>query len=251
MLQKFVSLLLLSVLSLVVFGQSKIETDRPSETQSAILVPKSTFQAEIGFNKEQQNKSDYSYMHPDVLLRYGIFNHVELRLNTSFQTDHRLSENKSDYGLKPLELGIKGQLYRNVDTSFICSVYGMYGFADVASEDHKLEENFYRARLLFQNTLTKKLKLQYNIGRDWDDDDMEQNWLYSICPQYEVSKNLKVFIEEFGTFQSENTPKHYLDAGITYDVSKSCRVDVNAGKGLNNNASNYFVTAGFSFKIGR
>ena len=71
MFKNIVTIVLAIALPLIIVAQDKIETDRPTETQNAGVVSKGTFQAEVGFRKEQQNAEEYRYIYPNAVFRYG------------------------------------------------------------------------------------------------------------------------------------------------------------------------------------
>jgi len=89
----------------------KIDTDRPDQTESAALVPRNYFQAEIGLNRENLSMSDYRLIHPTVLLRYG-FRKIEWRVEAVFHSDReeQISQPKWTTGLDPVEVGIKAAI---------------------------------------------------------------------------------------------------------------------------------------------
>jgi hypothetical protein len=246
---KLLTVVLPVFLPLAIFAQKKIETDRPTETQNAGLVPKGTFQAEIGFRKEHENGQQNNYMYPNAVFRYGLFKQLELRLRTPFEAKRPKEQKGSMYGLEPIEVGIKAELYQTKDTSVGLSLYSTLGLPHVASKEHEADKAFYTARLLLQNKLTDKIKINYNIGRDWDREDMQQTWMYSISPQIELSDKWLVFLEEYGDFIPKEEPEHYVDAGLAYIITNNLEIDINAGKGLNKKSSSYFLTAGISFRL--
>ena len=238
-----------SLLPLFISAQDKMETDRPTEGQSAEVVNKGTLQVETGFRKIQENKDDYILYHPEALLRFGLINRLELRLAINAATTQLFSESKFDDGLQPIEVGIKASLFQTKDSSFITSLYAHMGIAQWASDEHKPDKNFYRLRLLFQNKLTEKIKLSYNIGRDWKNTEQEQVWVYTISPQFELSDKWEVFLEEFAGFEKGHQPEHYIDGGLAYHVTKNLMLDINAGKGISHKSSDYFFTGGVSFRL--
>ena len=88
--------------------EERIDTDRPDQTESAGIVPKNYFQAEIGFNKENISGDNYNLVCPTALLKYGL-NKFELRLETVFLSSYeqRISESKWITGFLPIEIGLK------------------------------------------------------------------------------------------------------------------------------------------------
>jgi len=246
---KKIFLILGSLLPLSLLSQDKIETDRPTEAQSAELVDKAAFQIETGFRKQQENKEDYVLRHPEALLRYGLLNRLELRVAINAASERLYSEEQFNYGLEPVELGLKARMFQTKDTSFITSLYAQTGISQWASKDHQLDESFYRVRLLFQNKLSEKIKLSYNVGRDWNSNNKEQIWIYTLSPQFELSEKWQAFVEEFGSFTKRHKPEHYIDGGFAYNITNNIQLDVNAGKGISSNAADYFFTGGISLRI--
>ena len=63
-----------------------------------------------------------------------------------------------------MELGLKAALYQTKDSSFSFSIVGHVGVPKLTSDSHAAEKVFYRTRLLFENELTNKIKVNSNIG---------------------------------------------------------------------------------------
>ena len=67
-----------------VFSQAKkIDTDRPDQTESAVLVPAKWVQFELGLTRQQNKAGDIGFQHPTLLSKYGISKRIELRLITT------------------------------------------------------------------------------------------------------------------------------------------------------------------------
>ena len=103
-------------------------------------------------------------------------------------------------------------------------------------------------RLLFENKLSDKIKLNTNIGRDWDSKEKAQNWMYAVAPQVQIGNKWEASLEAYGFFRNGNSPEHFIDGGLAYFVGNNVKLDLDAGKGLNE-AEAYFLTAGVSFKL--
>jgi hypothetical protein len=246
---KITALVLLGSLPFLTMAQDKIESDRPTESQNASLVGKGTFQVESGLRKDQENNRDYSVQHPNAILRYGLVDRLELRLETTVETQRYYTKNKFNYGLEPVELGVKAHVYHTKDTSFSSTLYGLIGLSRMASKDHKHDDTYYRVRLLFENELSDKIKLTYNVGRDWDSDERQHNWIYTFSPQIQLTDKWDLFVEGFGYLQKGNKPEHYIDGGLTYYINNNLALDLDVGKGVSSKSVEYFMTAGVSFKI--
>src|SRR5215213_3514580 len=108
-------LLLVSLLLFYFIGstQEKIETDRPDQTETAVLIDKNILQVEVGFNKENASDENYTLVHPTALFKYGLGKRVELRLETNYATEymHLIPNPKETTYFEPLILGGKIALF--------------------------------------------------------------------------------------------------------------------------------------------
>ena len=242
--------LLLSLGSLNVYSQDKIEAERPNESITPKTLSRNTFQAEFGVRRTRSDEDDKVWRHPNALLRFGLLDKLELRLESSFENQRLYSENKIRKGLRPVEVGMKVNIIETKNEAFSSSIVGQVGIANLASADHKTETPYHRVRLLFENKLSEKLKLNYNVGSDWDSEDQEQNWVYSFAPELELSEKWEAFVEVFGFVKNDKTPENLFDAGFSFFPIKSIKIDASGGVGLNSESPRYFAAVGFSFRIG-
>ncbi|MBD0283906.1 MAG: transporter [Flavisolibacter sp.] len=231
-------------------AQEKMETDRPGETQTPTITKKGYFQVETGIRREQYEDKDHLVRHPQAYLKFGLLDRLELRAEVTAETQKFYTEGDVRRGLKPVELGLKTKLLGGKGWIPAASLYTMIGIPRLASEEHKAEHAFSRLRLLFENKLSDKVSLNYNLGAEWEGEEGEHpQWLYTYSPQIEITDKLGAFIESYGFLQKEKRPEHVLDGGFLFDVSNNVRLDVSGGVGLSDAAPKYFVAGGFSFRI--
>lgn len=233
----------------VLAQQQKMETDRPSETQSTALTEKGFFQVEIGFRKEQQKGSDYELFHPRAQLKYGLSERLEFRAEISGKTERHFSENEFKYGLQPVELGFKAKLTEEQGALPATSFFAQIGIPNWASEDHRQDQLLPKLRLLFENKLTNKIKLAYNAGAEWMGKDNDPQWVYTLSPQVELNDKWEAFVETFAYLQKGHAAKHHVDGGFAFYPNQNLKLDLWGGKGLSHEAPDYFVSAGVSFRL--
>src|SRR5215218_1125763 len=226
---------------------NKIKADRPSETQTAELIHKGYGQAEIGFRKDQKEKEEYTIYHPEALLRYGLFKQLELRAALNLVTEKTADEKES--GLQPLELGFKLKLLESKGAIPQLSLLTHIGIPGLASEQFKRDKVFPRIRLLFQNKITDKIELGYNIGTEWEGFSSTPQWVYTFSPQFDIADKWELFIEVFGQLQKGEHPEHHIDGGVAYYINDNVKWDLWGGTGLSPHAMNYFVSTGISFQL--
>lgn len=232
------------------FGQDKkIETDRPGESQSTSEVQQGYLQVESGLRKEGQKGGDYTFFHPRSDIKYGLSERFELRAELASTDEKMFSQKEYHYGLEPVELGFKAKLTEAKGARPATSFYTQVGIPTLASADHRKEHVFPKMRLLFENKLTDKIKLEYNAGAEWDGEETAPQWLYTLAPEFELSDKWEAFVETYAYLQSGATAQHYLDGGFAFYPGKNLKLDLWGGKGLSSGALDYFVSFGVSFRL--
>lgn len=248
-------LLAVCILPLVAIAQSdKMETDRPSESLTPTVVVKKHFQFEAGFRKEHDNnEGEHSdeYLYPSALIKYGLTKKLELRMLIEEEADFNYSpeKHKTAGGLEPVKVGFKYNLFDEKGALPKTSVIASMDIPKLASRDFKGDFVAPFFRLAMENSLTKKLSLVYNIGEEWEEDDVHGEFFYSISPQFEISDKFKIFAEVSGYVSKEQAAKNTFDAGFLYLVTPNLQFDIFGGTALSKNASDNFIEAGISFRL--
>ncbi len=248
---------LLWMFPLVAIAQSdNMETDRPSESFTPTIVNKNHFQIEAGFRKERDNnegeRSD-EYLYPSAVLKYGLTKKLELRMLIEEEADYEYTPDKRRIagGIEPVKVGLK---YNLVDEKGIIPKTSVIAMADIpklASPDFKGDFVAPLFRLAMENSLTKELSLVYNIGEEWQEDDVHGEFFYSLSPQYELTKKLKVFAEVFGYLSKEQAAKNSVDGGLLYQLKPNLQLDISGGVAISKNAPDSFIELGISFRLPR
>jgi hypothetical protein len=243
----FTPLVLLSCLQ--VTAQEKIDTDRPDQTESAVLVPMKYFQGEFGLNKENYEDDNYALVHPTFLLKYGLSKRFELRLESAFSTEylHYIPSTKKITRLEPAEIGSKISLFEEKGLLPKTSLIAHLGLPFAASNPDKEQNLFPSYRFTFQHTISKTVGLGYNIGSEWDGYEDRTIWLYTFSPNFNIGERWYGYVELFG-FKEEKW-QHAVDGGIAYYISKDTKLDLSGGFGLGNNPLKNYIALGFSFRI--
>ena len=230
--------------------EEKIDTDRPDQTESAGIVPKSYFQAEIGFNKENISADNYNLVYPTALLKYG-FNKFELRLETVFLSSYeqRIPESKWITGFLPVEIGVKALITEEKKivpkTSFILHL----GIPGLASPAFKIDQVAPSFRFTMQKTINSHLSIGTNLGAAWDGFQSIPLWLYTFSPGFNVGKNWYMYVEAFGFILKNELPQHNLDGGIAYYLTNDLKLDISGGFGISEAAPKNYFALGISFRI--
>lgn len=239
--------------TLMTSAQERIDTDRPDQTESAVLVPKKYFQGEFGFGWENSNSGDYTIAHPIFLLKYGLSKRFELRLECTYFTEyiHLIPDTKTRTDLAPIQIGTRVAMFEEKGllpkTSLIVHVGS--SFKGSGPEVWPYYSSF---RFTCQHSITDDIGLSYNFGAAKEEDGSAL--LYTFSPNFNIGKRWYSYIEAFGfrptsSTSSEHKWQHALDAGFAYYISNDFKLDISGGVGLGENPMKNYFAVGFSFRI--
>jgi hypothetical protein len=237
--------------STIVNAQQSIETDRPDQTETPALTPKEYFQGEFGFNYVNTTGRDYSLAVPTSLLKYGLGNRVELRLNIDYLNNyyHLIPDPVTVIGFEPVEIGTKIHLFNEKkalpNTSFIAHI----GISDLSSKAFIPKKPVASVVLTMQHTMSDITSLGYNLGLKWEGYSSSPVFAYTFSPGFNITEKLSAFIEFFGFTGREHYHDHNIDAGIACLLNKNMKIDFAAGKGLSEISNDHFFSLGFSFRF--
>jgi hypothetical protein len=235
---------------LTVSAQERIDTDRPDQTESALVVPQKYFQGEFGFGKENFEAGHYSLIHPTFLLKYGLGKRVEVRLESELVSDYvpLISGTKKTTGLEPVEVGTKIALLEEKGLLPKTSLIVHLGLPFAASTYDKQQDLFPSFRFTCQHSITKAVGLGYNVGAAWDGYSRNPAWLYTFSPNFSIGKRWYAYVEAFGFFEASSF-QHNLDAGLAYYLNNDAKMDLSAGAGLGSSLLKNYISLGFSFRL--
>lgn len=243
---------LLLLTSHLAFSQESIFTDRPTTTDAVKLISPGTFQIEMGYMNTRYESEGIEFKTitaPNLNIKYGLADWLEIRLLTNYLTIKTEAFNieNSLSGVTPLVLSPKVKL---IDQNFWIpriSLATAVAFPEPAKEEFQSEKINYGGRLLFEHVFNDRYSWSHGFGADWDDS-RETTWAYSSAFSASISDKVGVFAEIFGYFATDIPSMHSFDAGLTYLVSSNFQLDTSVGLPLNENAPDFFYSAGLAWK---
>jgi len=234
------------------FGQDQLNPDRPGETKTPELVKGNNLQLELGFRKEKKDETQNLYQHPEAILRYGLFNALELRMELVSQTIKDNSGKDNLTGITPVYFGLKAKILPENNWLPSIGAFAKVGFPSLASGDYFVDGIPFEFRTLFNNNITSRFSLQYNLGVAWNETNYHvdnKQWMYTMAPTYKITDRFHVFIEEYAFLRNGTSAEHYLDGGVQYFLGKDFVFDLSYGAGLSKISSDYFIDGGISYRM--
>ena len=244
--------------SCLLSGQDLI-TDRPDQTESSETVQPGSVQLEIGMTHAEKDDFEVDAI-GETLVRIGLFPKLELRLGFDGFIDASLdlgSRSAEDDGTGDSGIGIKWKLAeekgKRPQIAMICQTSLPTGDDEFTSDNEEPA-----ARLTFAHTLNEKWGVAYNLGVagvtevDGNGEHTLSVWQYTLTAGVGLSERLSAFFEVFGDvpLSAPGGPANSFDCGLTWLLSPVMQLDLAAGTGLSEAADDWFVTCGFSVRLG-
>ncbi|WP_051203362.1 transporter [Hugenholtzia roseola] len=234
-----------------------LATDRPSVSFSAYTAPKNVLIAEMGYFRQVLKDGDATYAFstsPNLSFRVGLSERVELRLGWDYNRfSYRLRNSQSiSQGSGATTLGFKATLFEEKGILPQTAFLGSLQFPQTAVEAFDAGFISPSFRFLFQNNLSNKVALFYNLGANFGVDSggaPQTSAAYTLGVGTAVVGNLSAFVEVFGTIPEREQAQHGIDAGLTYLFKQQFQTDASFGYGLVGFAPDWFFNVGFSFYL--
>ena len=232
--KRFLIFLFLLFNSSLVFSQ--ITTDRPDQTESAVVLSSDQIQVESGILIEN------SQSNINTLFRIGIIEGIEIRINSNYLINDELSFMKKS-SFSDFEVGAKFRIFdktsNNTKVAFLSHL-------SIPTAIEVFSNNVYGilSRLNVSHDLNNESQIGYNLGYN-KFKKMDGQFIYTIVYGRSLD-SFGIFFEIFGD-DSKNSFNINFDSGITYLLDNKKQLDLSIGKGINNDM--FFVSGGISINI--
>ena len=226
-----------------------ISTDRPDQSNTPQLVPKGALQVETGFLVEKDNSGatvTKNFTYNNTLLRFGINQNFEMRLNTLYQGSSTSSDINTIQGFGPLSVGMKIKLSDKngfwPQTSFITHI-------NLRSGSNEFKPSYLSNDLTLScaHDLSERWSLTYNGGFAWNGESPEAVLFYAVSAGFNISEKFSLFAESYAFIQNKYDPR--VDAGLTYRITPLVQFDVSGGLTLSAINSSQFLSTGLSIRL--
>lgn len=233
-----------------------IATDRPDFVESSNVVGKGRFQLETSMALERNRDAGVrarAWSTP-TLLRAGIGEHTELRIETDGRVRSRMDGQPDSSGNSDVSLGIKWHL---ADAVANAPSMGLLVHADLPSGSTALRGEGVRpsARLVAEWELPDDFSLGVMPGLSYESNEQGKryvNGILGVVVGRALSERLRGFVEiaapqlarrrDGGTVATFNT-------GLAYLITPLCQIDTALSRGLNARTPDLSWTVGLSFKL--
>jgi hypothetical protein len=221
-----------------------IATDRPSVTDSSIVVPLGSFQDENGF-ADTVSQGLRTFDGSESLLRLGVAPKTELRLTLP----EYFNQTGVPSGFDDLIAGMKRQLgpiRGGFDVSLVVAVSMPTGARAISSHGYDPFLQLPWSRAVSGNWTAAGM---FSVNSPTQDGRHNVTGEATFLMDRQLTKPLDMFVEYAGDFPEQGGPRHFLHFGTTYKVTPHQQIDMHGGVGLSSAAVDYLVGIGYSFRV--
>jgi len=247
--------------------EERIETERHDFTQSAVTVGRHVVQLESGYSyfyKDSDGEIESSHTGPEMLLRFGLSEDIEVRLRWNYAW--QLNDiGPDESGSEDLRYSIKLQMTRQTEGGLLpTSALEMRGTAPTAGETYSTGRVEFSWDYIYQWELTESLTFAGSTGYGTNGfgdfglvaespaDDRFSVLTQSAVFGLELSEMNTVYVEWYGIY-SEGLEDEYVvsvwNIGIDHYVNDGFVLDVRAGVGLSRDSDDFFTGVGGGYRF--
>ncbi len=245
-------------------------TDRPDFTESTDAVPVGRLQLEMGYTFTKDNEPGVrarDHTTPELLLRLGLIEDVELRLGwdgygfthtreTFTEREgggyHTRSVTGWTQGANDMTVGAKVKL---LEQDGLVPHFGVIGELSLPSGSVGLSSGDVDPGvvLAWAYDVTDRFAVAGNVGIASATSDAKRfvQTSASLTGAYALTDRLGVYLEWFGIYPSDRRagPSNNLNTGLTYLITDNLQADWRIGAGLSHDAPDFFTGVGLCFRF--
>lgn len=223
-------------------NDTPLEPDRPGLGEVAATVGADMFQVEFGYAYNERSALT-SHEIGQLLLRYGVNDHLELRANIDSYvvTDEDAGYNGPGFGVK---VHIHETAWASLGAATTVDLpTGNDPFGTIAERPRQ------DIRLLLESGLDRRLSLSINGGTSfYFADETQPQWF--VIPTLDIYPTHRLGVYAgYARFYQEEPDEHWLEAGLTYLLSSDAQLDVNMGRQLDEARNRFFLGFGVAHRF--
>ncbi|HVL13956.1 MAG TPA: transporter [Gemmata sp.] len=242
-------------------GEDEIETDRDSFTPAASIAGRRRLIAEAAYSFTEHAVVKEAHSFPELLLRYGLTDRVELRLGWNAEVGGKGNE-ASGFGFEEAAGGGELERVRRVVYGVKLRVTDQEGWLPQSAlildgrtptggdDNHSQFVGTYVFGWRLPNRWKFDSAVRYLTAVE--EEDHFGVWAPSAVLKVPLGERVNVHAEYFGAFsagKAEGLVRHFFSPGVHWLVTPNFEVGVRVGWGLNDQSARFFTNAGFGLRF--
>ena len=250
--KKLFILLFLTLGCLTVYAQDNVEftADRPGASTGPSVVGKGVIQLEQGIQYDGDGGAG-TFTFSNTLLRYGLFNNMELRLGgDGFLYQEYGSAQGFKAAFSGISLGTKIKCFEGQGAIPAVSVLADFAVPYTASNGFNVDHLAPSLYLLFENPVNDWLSIGYNLGAEWDGTLPNTTTFAAVCLGFTATEKLGCFVESYNYFNKLGNI-YAMDFGLNWMVGRKVQLDLAANVDLLNPSQCWSISCGVAWQINK
>ena len=238
--------------SMLCFAQDELPTvvpDRPGYTWGTDVTPHQKLIWDHGFGFEKTPEDGSTFTLSSSVLRYGLFENMELRVGTDFMMYNDGDAMEPTFGINPLTIGTKLKVYEGSGILPSIGLLAEVQSPHVGSKDllpSHLAPSMY---LVFENPVTDWFGICYNVGEQWNGETAKPTTFLGLCLYFSSYDQFGTFVDFYNYLNSEKGNQYMSEIGFTWLVSRRVQLDIEGDFDLQNFGKYYAIGCGVSWMI--
>lgn len=243
----FFTLLLIAGICKAQEEELVIPPDRPGNTWGAEVMHLHKVSWENGFSFERDAEQRTITL-TSTIVRYGIFENVELRVGTDILLQERQDPVYKTIGFSPVTVGTKIKCYESESWLPSVGVLAQLQSPHLGSTEllpSHLAPSLY---LLFENSITDWFYVCYNAGAEWDGETATPTTFLSLCLGFDIKDDLGTFVETYNYLHPDGN-QYLTEFGLYFQPSPRVQLDFSADLDFQNLRDYFSIGFGVSWMI--
>ena len=250
--KKVLLLFVLVFAAALMYAQEELPTvvpDRPGYCWGAEVTPHHKVIWDHGFGYESASEGEHILTLSSSVLRYGLFENLELRVGTDFMMYNDGGAMEPTFSISPLTIGTKLKVYDG------CGILPSIGLLAELQSPHVGSKDLLPSHLapslylIFENDVTDWLGIYYNVGEEWDGESATPTTFLGLSLYFSIQDNWGAFVETYNYLNPEEENQYMGEFGLFWQVSRRVQLDMEADFDLKNLGNYYSVGCGVSWMI--
>lgn len=218
----------------LVFISSEL-VGQTAEPSSGVAKNILQFEIETLYSVEKvQLQRTTSWNIPNILIRYGLSEYVELQFRTPFTKERCFVNNEltsNIFKFNEVEIGVSIKLW---EQNKLLPKTAIMARIVTPTKSFRYYETGNIISVNFSNQISKKTTLNYNIGSTTNTD-RNTTGFYIINISYELNSQVHFFVENSSNFNFKRTESNCLGTGFGINLVNTFSVDFSIAKSMKNN----------------
>ena len=226
-----------------------ISADLSGNTWGTDVTPLHKLSWDNGFGFESENNGPHTATLNTTIVRYGLFENVELRVGTSFLMWNEGQAPEPSFGLDPLTIGTKLKVYDGTEILPSIGVLAEFQSPHLGSKELLPSHLAPSLFLIFENEINDWFDICYNAGAAWDGESATPTTFLSLCLNFGITERLGSYVESFNYLQPDEGNQFMTGLGLTWLASRRLQLYLSTDLDIQRLGKYYSINGGLAWLI--